>query len=92
MSKKHRKKETMFYFYILRCADSTLYCGQTNNLTRRIQEHNTDKHKSAKYVRGRTPAYLVYSETYKTLQEVMKRELQVKKWSKAKKETLITMP
>ena len=79
----------MYYFYILRCADNSLYCGQTNNLERRLHEHNFDKKKSAKYLRGRTPASLVYSEKYSTLQEAMKREREVKKLSKAKKEILI---
>ncbi|PIP15279.1 endonuclease, partial [Candidatus Roizmanbacteria bacterium CG23_combo_of_CG06-09_8_20_14_all_35_49] len=51
-----------YYFYILRCSDNSLYCGQTNNLQRRINEHNFDKNKSAKYLRGKTPVKLVYSE------------------------------
>jgi putative endonuclease len=79
----------MYYFYILRCNDNSLYCGQTNNLQRRIKEHNLDKNKSAKYLRGKTPVTLVYSEEYPTLQEAMKREWQIKKWSKTKKEALI---
>lgn len=78
-----------YYFYILRCSDNTLYCGQTNNLQKRLQEHNFDKHKSARYLRGKKPVKLVYSEKYPTLQEAMKREWQVKKWTKAKKEALI---
>ncbi len=79
----------MFYFYILRCSDNTLYCGQTNNLERRIKEHNFDKNKSAKYIRAKKPVKLVYHEEYSTLQEAMKREWQVKKWTKIKKESLI---
>lgn len=79
----------MFYFYILRCSDNTLYCGQTNNLERRVKEHNFDKNKSAKYLRGKTPVKLVYFEEYPTLQEAMKREWQVKQWAKMKKETLV---
>ena len=79
----------MFYFYILRCSDNSLYCGQTNNLKRRIREHNFDKNKSAKYLRGKTPVQLVHFEKYPTLQEAMKREVEVKKWPKVKKEALI---
>lgn len=79
----------MYYFYILRCSDNSLYCGQTNNLQRRIHEHNFDKNKSAKYLKGKTPVLLMYSENYPTLQDAMKREWQVKKWTKAKKEALI---
>lgn len=79
----------MFYFYIVRCSDNTLYSGQTNNLEKRVKEHNFDKSKSAKYTKVRRPVKLVYSEKYETLQEAMKRELQVKKWSRDKKEALI---
>lgn len=79
-----------YYFYILRCFDDSLYCGQTKNLERRIKEHNFDKNRSAKYLRGKTPVKLVYSEKYLTLQEAMKREWQIKKWTKRKKEALIS--
>lgn len=85
-----RIKPKMYYFYILRCSDNSLYCGQSNNLERRIKEHNFDKHKSAKYLRGKTPVKLVYCEEYLTLQLAMKREWQVKRWTKRKKETLIS--
>jgi putative endonuclease len=79
----------MYYFYILRCFDNSLYCGQTNNLERRIYEHNFDKNKSAKYLRAKKPVNLVYYEEYPTLQLAMKREWQIKKWTKVKKEALI---
>jgi putative endonuclease len=79
----------MFYFYILRCSDNSLYCGQTNNLQRRIHEHNFDKNKSAKYLRAKKPVKLVYFEEYTSLKEVMRREVQIKKWSKIKKEMLV---
>lgn len=79
----------MFYFYILRFSDNSLYCGQTNNLERRIYEHNFDKNKSAKYLRTKKPLKLVYFEKYTTLIEVMRRELQIKKWTRVKKEALI---
>ena len=79
----------MYFFYIVRCLDNSLYCGQTNNLQKRISEHNFDKTKSAKYTKIRRPVKLVYFEEYLTLREAMKREWQIKKWSKAKKEALI---
>ncbi len=79
----------MYYFYIVRCSDNSLYCGQTNNLNRRINEHNFDKFKSAKYLRAKKPVVLVYSEEYPTMQLAMKREWQVKKLTKAEKEALI---
>lgn len=78
-----------YYFYIVRCSDDTLYCGQTNNLERRLKEHNFDKNKSAKYLRAKKPVKLVYSEKFSTLQEAMKREWEVKNWPRSKKLTLI---
>ena len=79
----------MYFVYILRTSSNTLYIGQTNNLKKRIFEHNSDKNRSAKYLRGKTPIKLVYLEKYPTLQEAMKREWQLKKWTKAKKEALV---
>jgi len=79
----------MFYFYILRCSDNSLYCGQTKDLQKRVNEHNFDKHKSAKYLRAKKPVKLIYFEEYPTLQLALKREWQVKKWKKIKKEALV---
>jgi len=79
----------MYYFYIVRCSDNSLYCGQTNNLKRRINEHNFDKAKSAKYLRARKPVVLVYSEEFTTIQLAMAREREVKKWRKIAKERLV---
>ncbi len=79
----------MYYLYLIRCSDNSLYCGQTSNLQRRIQEHNFDKSKSAKYLRAKKPVKLVYFEEYPTLQEAMQRERQIKSWTRTKKEALI---
>lgn len=78
----------MFYVYILRTSSDTLYIGQTNNLKRRLKEHLTKNSKSAKYIRYFDSVKLVYKEDYKTRSEAMKREAQLKKWTKAKKEAL----
>lgn len=80
----------MYFLYILRCSDNSLYCGQTNNLEKRIKEHNSGSSKSAKYTKVRRPVKLVYSEMFSTLKEAMNRELQVKKFSRVKKESLIS--
>lgn len=79
----------MFYFYILRCSDNSLYCGQTKDLERRVGEHNFDNKKSSKYTRGRRPVKLVYFEKFKTMSAAMKREWEVKKWKKEKKEKIV---
>lgn len=78
----------MYYFYVLRCADNTLYCGQTNDIQRRINEHNSSK-KGAKYTKSRRPVELIYFEEHATIQLVLKREIEVKRWSKVKKEKLV---
>ena len=79
----------MYYLYILRCSDNSLYCGQTKDLQKRIQEHNFDNVKSAKYTKGKRPVKLVYFEKYKTINEVLKREFEIKKLTKEKKEVLV---
>ncbi|MBI3619672.1 GIY-YIG nuclease family protein [Candidatus Roizmanbacteria bacterium] len=78
-----------FYFYIVRCSDSSFYCGQTNNLKRRMHEHNSHPTKSARYTKFRRPVELVYFEKYSTLRLAIRREREVKKWSKFKKELLV---
>ncbi|MCX6731038.1 MAG: GIY-YIG nuclease family protein [Candidatus Roizmanbacteria bacterium] len=79
----------MYFVYLLRCKDNSLYCGQTNNLENRIEEHNFSKTKSAKYLRGRKPVILAYVEKVKTLSKALKRELEIKKLTKIKKEELV---
>lgn len=79
----------MYYVYILRTSSNTLYIGQTNNLEKRIKEHQNHTSKSAKYVRYFNEVKLVYFEEYETRSEAMKREIQLKKWTKVKKEALI---
>lgn len=80
----------MYYFYILRCADNSLYSGITTNLKRRVKEHNSKNGKGAKYTRPRRPVKLVYSEKYKNRKEASKREAEVKSWTKEKKEKLVS--
>lgn len=79
----------MYYVYLLRCKDNSLYCGQTNNLKKRIDEHNDSKNISTKYTRSRRPVKLVYSEKYKTLSQALKREYVIKSLTKKQKEILI---
>lgn len=75
------------YTYILRCADGTLYCGWTSDLTARLAAHNSGK--GAKYTRGRGPVTLVYSELFDTQSEAMRREAEIKKLTRAQKQALI---
>ena len=75
------------YTYILRCADGTLYCGWTNDLTARLAAHNSGR--GAKYTRGRGPVTLVYSELHETQGAAMQREAAIKKLPRARKQALI---
>ena len=79
----------MHYFYILRCADNSLYCGMTLNLENRLKEHNSTGSRGAKYLRGKKPVVLVYFEKHPDIKTAMRREIEVKGWTKEKKEALI---
>jgi len=79
--------EGQYSFYILECADNSLYCGSSLSISGRIKEHESGK--AAKWTRERRPVQLVYFETYSTLLAARRRELQVKGWAKKKKENLI---
>lgn len=72
------------YTYILRCSDNTLYVGCTNNIERRIVEHNTSK-KGAHYTKIRRPVSLVYAESHTTLAAARKREAEIKRLSRKEK-------
>lgn len=77
----------MYYIYIAECGDGTLYTGYTVNLEKRIQAHNEGK--GAKYTRGRAPIVLKYYEEFYSKIDAMKRESEIKKYTKAKKVNLI---
>ena len=77
----------MYYVYILKCRDNTLYTGYTNNIKDRIQTHNSGK--GAKYTRGRLPVELKYFEEFEDKTEALKREREIKKLSREDKVLLI---
>ena len=65
----------MFYFYILECADNKRYYGYTNNLKKRLSEHQRGKDRAT---RPRRPLTLVYYEECGTKTDAIKRERQFK--------------
>jgi len=79
----------MYFVYILRTSSNTLYVGQTNNLEKRLKEHQSKSDRSAKYIKYFDFVELVYSEKYPTRKEAMKREYQLKQLSKSEKEAII---
>lgn len=74
--------------YVLECADKTLYVGYTTDIKKRLIAHNTLK-TGAHYTKIRRPVKLVYSEKFNTLSEALKREHEIKSWSRQKKIDLI---
>src|SRR3989337_761198 len=80
----------VYFVYILRTSSNTLYTGQTSDLERRLKDHKERSSRSAKYIRYFPSFDLVYTETFPSRIEAMRRALQLKKWPKAKKEALIS--
>jgi len=77
------------YVYILRCADGSLYTGRTTSVKRRIGEHN--KGNGSLFTKNKLPVKLVYVEKYSNLNQAFKREFQIKRWRREKKENLIKL-
>ena len=78
----------MFFVYILECADKTLYVGSTNNLQKRLHQHNNLK-SGAHYTKIRRPVTLKYSEKFRNFSKARRREAELKKWTREKKMALI---
>ena len=77
----------MWYVYLLRCGDGSLYCGATNDLKRRLRAHCAGT--ASKYTRSRLPVHLVRLESCTCKGEALSREWAVKKMTKAEKEELV---
>jgi predicted GIY-YIG superfamily endonuclease len=73
----------VFYLYILKCADATLYLGHTDNLDERMRQH--DAGKSDTYTASRRPLQLLHTEEFETRYEALTMERKLKGWSRAKK-------
>lgn len=78
----------MFFTYILECADKTLYVGYTNDIDKRVHVHNTSK-SGAHYTKIRRPVRLVHFERFRTLSKALKREHEIKGFTRAQKLDLI---
>ncbi len=83
---KRYRSPPVFYAYILKCSDGSYYVGSTDDPDRRLTEHNQDK--GSHWTAARRPVRLVWTEEHPTLSSARKRENQLKRWSRAKKETL----
>lgn len=73
--------------YMLKCKDSTLYTGYSNNFEQRLKMHESGK--GAKYTRGRGPFEVVLMQQFPTKEEAMKKEYEIKQLSRTEKILLI---
>ncbi|MCP3700454.1 MAG: GIY-YIG nuclease family protein [Aliivibrio sp.] len=73
--------------YLIRTPSNSLYCGITNNLSRRFEMHKAGK--GAKYLRGKRPLTLVWSHNVESKSQALKYEYRIKKMTKASKEALV---
>lgn len=85
---KHSADEEQWHLYIVECRDGSLYTGITNDLNRRIAAHNEGT--GARFTRGRRPVRLIYTEILPDRSAATKRELQIKKLSRAEKLQMIS--
>jgi putative endonuclease len=86
--RSHREaSHSAVFVYIVECADQTLYTGWTTNVERRLKAHNAGR--GAKYTQQRGPVRLVYMEELPDRRTAQKRELEIKRMSRAGKLKLI---
>jgi len=78
---------TIHFAYILRCADGTLYTGYARDPMKRTAAHNAGR--GARYTAGRRPVSLVYWESFDSVGDALRRERQLKRLRRTKKEALI---
>ena len=79
----------MYYLYILKCSDGSLYTGITTDVERRLKEHKEGK--GGHYTRARKVLRVVYTEEHPDRSTASKREAEIKKWDKNKKNDLIKL-
>ena len=79
----------MYFVYLLRCRDGSLYTGIARDPDKRVALHNLGK--GAKYTASRLPVTLVYREACESRSDALKREFQIKTWNRARKEALVRL-
>lgn len=79
----------MYFVYLLKCRDGTLYCGYSNHVEKRVKAHNEGK--GARYTKARRPVKLIYSEKFDSRGGAMKRELEIKSLPAKEKWRLVSM-
>jgi len=79
----------MWFVYIILCEDGTLYTGYSNNVEHRFYDHKNGK--GGHYTKSHKPVRLVYQEQFDTQSEALKRERQIKGWSREKKIKILNL-
>ncbi len=79
-----------WYVYILECADRSYYAGITTDLQRRIDMHNAGT--ASRYTRTRRPVRYRYAEERGSHSEALKREMELKSWTRKQKAALFSLP
>jgi len=77
-----------YYVYILGCSDGTYYTGVTSNLEKRLQEHQSGRYPNS-HTHSRRPVQLKWYASFQRVEQAIEKEKQLKKWSRAKKKSLI---
>ena len=85
---KMEKTNKKYYVYIIQTINNKLYCGYTDNIERRYEEHK--KGKGAKYTRANKPLKLVYTKEYETKKEAQQEEYRIKQLKRKEKEKLFS--
>ncbi len=86
------KAAPVWFVYLLRCADGSLYCGITTQPERRLAEHNGALPGGARYTRSRRPVEMVWSESHACRADATRRETHLKKLGRRAKMSLIDQP
>ncbi|MBI4064556.1 MAG: GIY-YIG nuclease family protein [Elusimicrobia bacterium] len=76
-----------WHVYIVHCSNNTFYTGITNDLARRLSEHQTSQ--GSKYTRSFKPTKILWQEPHPDRSSALKREAQIKRWTRAQKEAFL---
>lgn len=75
------------WVYVLRCSDGSYYVGSTTNFRQRLADHQSGRFPG--YTASRRPVHLLWNAEFQTIRQAIEAERRLKKWSRAKKETLM---
>ena len=77
----------VYFVYILKCGDGSLYTGYTSNLQKRLELHKSGK--ASRYTRRKLPVECVYQEEHQEMSSAMRREAEIKGWPRTRKLDLV---